>query len=76
MQTTIMHTHTRQHECNGEKKQTESFFFFNLHTTVFYRLSKLRVLLDKKRTIYLFHLLIEENIVLLSVVFSGFVRTY
>lgn len=33
---------------NGEKKQTESIFFLNLHTTVFYRLSKLRVSLDKK----------------------------
>lgn len=76
MQTAIMYVQSivYKHVCNG--KSTDKVFFLNVHTVFFHRLSKLREPLDKKRTVYLFNLLIQGCNVLSSVVFPGFVKTH
>lgn len=56
-----------------EKVQTKSFF---KRTHSFLSQTKLREPLDKKRTVYLFNLLIQGCNVLSSVVFPGFVKTH
>lgn len=56
-----------------EKVQTKSFF---KRTHSFLSQAKLREPLDKKRTVYLFNLLIQGCNVLSSVVFPGFVKTH